>query len=126
MNRRGFLKRCSLIPFVGSLAAVGKAGTSEGQRRSGTRLVTEAEKNKLCRWIKIDDWNEYRRNSSSSHNEAISDAFSNDKIFSCYSSSSSGHRVLIDLARLTDGNIFLAITPFPTLSNHTRFYKYKP
>ncbi len=29
MNRRNFLKRCSLLPFVGSLAAVGKAGASE-------------------------------------------------------------------------------------------------
>ncbi len=28
-NRRNFLKRCSLIPFVGSLAFVSKAGASE-------------------------------------------------------------------------------------------------
>ena len=30
MNRRNFLKRCSLIPFVGSLAIVAKTGASEG------------------------------------------------------------------------------------------------
>ena len=37
MNRRNFLKRCSLIPFVGSLAAVAKAGASEG-------LIKQVEK----------------------------------------------------------------------------------
>jgi len=30
-NRRGFLKRCSILPFVGSLAAVAKAGVSESK-----------------------------------------------------------------------------------------------
>ncbi len=31
MNRRGFLKRCSILPFVGSLAVAGKAGATEGK-----------------------------------------------------------------------------------------------
>ena len=41
MNRRNFLKRCSLLPFVGGLAAVAKAGASD--KRSGTRLATKEE-----------------------------------------------------------------------------------
>ncbi|KKN27243.1 hypothetical protein LCGC14_0866520 [marine sediment metagenome] len=30
MNRRNFLKRCSILPFVGSLAAVAKAEATDG------------------------------------------------------------------------------------------------
>ncbi len=40
MNRRNFLKRCSILSFVGGLFAVAKTGVSEGQRR---RVPTKAE-----------------------------------------------------------------------------------
>ena len=41
MNRRNFLKRCSILPFVGSLSAVAKTGVSVV--RSGTRPATKEE-----------------------------------------------------------------------------------
>lgn len=55
MNRRSFLKRCSILPFVGSLAAVAKAGASEGKPVS---LFGESDKDvpfsvhipKKCLW----------------------------------------------------------------------------
>ena len=37
MNRRGFLKRCSLIPFAGSLAFTSKSGASKA--KSGLSLA---------------------------------------------------------------------------------------
>ena len=69
MNRRNFLKRCSILPFVGSLFAVGDSGASEsksgcswkgklkcggqngplcprciyGVKRSGTKLATKKD-----------------------------------------------------------------------------------
>lgn len=51
MNRRNFLKTigkiCAVLPFVGSSSTVSDSGTSEGQRRAGTRPATEEERNKL-------------------------------------------------------------------------------
>ena len=37
MNRRNFLKRCSLIPFVGSLAIAGEAVASEAATKSAIK-----------------------------------------------------------------------------------------
>jgi len=34
MNRRSFLKRCGLLPFIGSLAAVSDSGPSEGKPKA--------------------------------------------------------------------------------------------
>jgi len=45
MNRRSFLKRCSLLPFLGSLATVGDSGASEGKKKelSDAETILKAE-----------------------------------------------------------------------------------
>lgn len=44
MNRRNFLKRCSLIPFAGSLAAVAKTEASEDKPQLTLAKLMEAKK----------------------------------------------------------------------------------
>lgn len=39
MKRREFLKKCSLIPFVGSLATVGQSGASESKLTEARKFI---------------------------------------------------------------------------------------
>ena len=44
MNRRNFLKRCSLIPFVGSLSIIGRSVASGGKPQLTLAKLMEAKK----------------------------------------------------------------------------------